>query len=215
MKKSERYAAVLDYFRDNVPDPQGELHWQTPFQLLCAVMLSAQCTDKRVNMVTPLLFEAYPTVESLADAPVEEVKQIIKSISYPNAKAEHLVEMARRLISDYGGEVPSEPKELEKLPGVGRKTASVVGAICFGKSVIAVDTHVFRVAHRIGLSDGKTPSSVQDELESRISKELHTRAHHWLLLHGRYICTARTPRCSECPMTEYCRFFQKSDRQSA
>ena len=194
MTRKDRFDGILRYFRENVPVAESELHFESPFQLICAVVLSAQCTDKRVNMVTPRLFELYPDARSLAAATPEEVYTIVKSVSYPNSKAAHLVEMAAQLQERFGGEVPSDIDDLMSLPGVGRKTANVVASIIYDKPVIAVDTHVFRVSHRIGLSSGKTPREVELDLERHIPELDRPIAHHWLILHGRYICTARAPK---------------------
>ena len=207
MTLKQRYEVILGYFRDNVPIAESELHFDSPYQLLVAVILSAQCTDRRVNMTTPALFSAYPTPEALAEASEEDVFELIRSISYPNNKARHLVGMARRLMSDFGGKVPSDIDALMSLPGVGRKTANVVASITWGEPVIAVDTHVFRVARRLGLSRGTTPRAVELDLEKHTPAELRPIAHHWLILHGRYVCTALKPKCSECPLTEWCRDF--------
>lgn len=205
MTVGERYEKIIGYFRDNVPVAESELNFKSPYQLLVAVMLSAQCTDKRVNMVTPALFEAYPGPAELAAARPEEVLGYIRSVTYPNSKAAHLVGMAQKLISDFGGEVPSEIPQLMSLPGVGRKTANVVASITWGEPVIAVDTHVFRVARRLGLSDGKNVREVELDLEAHIPEGLRPIAHHWLILHGRYICTASRPKCATCPLSGWCR----------
>ena len=204
MTIKERYDGVLRYFRANVPEAGSELHFENPYQLICAVMLSAQCTDRRVNMVTPRLFELYPRVQDLAAATAEQVLPLISSISYPNSKAGHLVNMARQLVERFGGEVPSDIDALMSLPGVGRKTANVVASIVYDKPVIAVDTHVFRVSHRLGLSRGKTPREVELDLERHIPEELRPIAHHWLILHGRYTCTARAPKCADCGLQLWC-----------
>ena len=204
MNREERYAAVLEWFRENMPVAESELKYGSAYELLVAVMLSAQCTDKRVNMVTPALFERFPSPAALSEASFEDVFSLIRSISYPNSKARHLIGMAQRLVGDYGGEVPSDVDELMTLPGVGRKTANVVASIMFDKPVIAVDTHVFRVAHRLGLSDGKTPDAVSRELEADIPADERPKAHHWLILHGRYVCTARNPRCTACGLASLC-----------
>ena len=209
MTRKDRFDGILRYFRENVPVAESELHFESPFQLICAVVLSAQCTDKRVNMVTPRLFELYPDARSLAAATPEEVYTIVKSVSYPNSKAAHLVEMAAQLQERSGGEVPSDIDDLMSLPGVGRKTANVVASIIYDKPVIAVDTHVFRVSHRIGLSSGKTPREVELDLERHIPELDRPIAHHWLILHGRYICTARAPKCADCPLQKWCREFSK------
>lgn len=204
MNREERYAAVLEWFRENMPVAESELKYGSAYELLVAVMLSAQCTDKRVNMVTPALFERFPSPAALSEASFEDIFSLIRSISYPNSKARHLIGMAQRLVADYGGEVPSDVDELMTLPGVGRKTANVVASIMFDKPVIAVDTHVFRVAHRLGLSDGKTPDAVSRELEADIPADERPKAHHWLILHGRYVCTARNPRCTACGLASLC-----------
>lgn len=189
-----------------MPKVTTELEFGSVFQLLVAVILSAQCTDKRVNSITPRLFADYPDARSMAEAGADEIYEYIKSVSYPNAKAQHLVEMARMLISDFNGEVPDTMDKLIKLPGVGRKTANVIQAVAFGRSVIAVDTHVFRVSHRLGLVTRKaiTPLKVESELMSNIPSEYATDAHHWLLLHGRYVCTSRKPHCEKCPFGHFC-----------
>ncbi|MCQ2142522.1 MAG: endonuclease III [Bacteroidales bacterium] len=209
MKLEERYEGVIGYFRDNVPVAQSELNFSSPYELIVAVILSAQCTDKRVNMTTPDLFLRYPTVEKLAEATEEEVYELIRSISYPNNKARHLVGMARKVVSDFAGVIPTEVQPLMTLPGVGRKTANVVASITAYAPVIAVDTHVFRVARRLGLSRGKTPFAVEEDLERHIAEDLRPIAHHWLILHGRYVCLARAPKCSECPLTPWCKSAPK------
>lgn len=204
MKSRERINSILNYFRENVPVAESELDFKNPYQLIVAVILSAQCTDKRVNMHTPAFFLRFPGPEPLADASFDEVYQLIKSISFPNNKAKHLIGMAKMLVSDFGGVVPSEVEQLEKLPGVGRKTANVVASIIYNKPVIAVDTHVFRVSHRLELSSGKTPLEVEKDLNRIIPEGERAIAHHWLILHGRYICTARNPKCATCPIRELC-----------
>lgn len=216
MKKKERYERLIAYFQETMPVAETELHYSTPFELLVAVMLSAQCTDKRVNMVTPALFAAYPTPESLAEASVEEVLEKVKSISYPNSKAKHLVGMAQMLLKDFGGKVPSTGEELERLPGVGRKTANVIQAVIFQKACMPVDTHVFRLSHRIGLVPASctTPLSVEHELTRNLPASLVSTAHHWLILHGRYVCTARQPRCETCGLKDFCaRKFAKDSKK--
>lgn len=205
MTEKQRKNSILDYFRENVPVAESELDFKNPYQLIVAVILSAQCTDKRVNMHTPAFFLRFPTPELLAQATFEEVYDLIKSISFPNNKAKHLIGMAQMLVKDFGGEVPSETGQLEKLPGVGRKTANVVASIIYNKPVIAVDTHVFRVSHRLGFSKGKTPLEVEKDLNKLIPMEERAIAHHWLILHGRYICTARNPKCGGCPIREFCK----------
>ena len=207
MTRKERYNAIVGWFRENQPVAQSELHFDNPFQLLVAVILSAQCTDRRVNLVTPALFERFPSAQDLAAATFEEVYPYVKSVSYPNAKARHLIAMAQMLVSDYNSVVPSDIDALMRMPGVGRKTANVIASIVYDQPVIAVDTHVFRVAHRLGLSDGKTPFAVEQDLERHIAPELRPVAHHWLILHGRYVCTARSPKCADCPLTQWCREF--------
>ena len=184
---------------------QSELNFADSFQLLVAVVLSAQCTDKRVNMVTPELFRQYPTPKAMAAATAEEILPYIKSVSYPNSKAEHLVGLAKGLVERFDSEVPADIDALMSLPGVGRKTANVIASIVYDKPVIAVDTHVYRVAHRLGLSKGKTPEAVEIDLEKHISPEYRPTAHHWLILHGRYVCTARAPKCNTCPLSEWCK----------
>ena len=207
MSIEDRYEAIVGWFSQNRPIAQSELVFANPYQLLVAVILSAQCTDKRVNLVTPALFERFPTSASLAAASFDEVFPFVKSVSYPNSKANHLIAMAQMLEADYGGTVPSDIDELMRLPGVGRKTANVIASVVYDKPVIAVDTHVFRVAHRLGLSDGTTPRAVELDLERHIAPDLRPIAHHWLILHGRYTCTARNPKCADCPLTAWCREF--------
>lgn len=210
MKIRERYNAVLSTLEAKMGKVGSELNFGSPFQLLVAVMLSAQCTDKRVNAVTPALFGKYPDAASLAKAGFEDVYELVKSVSYPNSKSRHIIAMAAMLVSDFNSEVPSDPDELVKLPGVGRKTANVVAAIIYGKPVIAVDTHVFRVSRRIGLSRGTTVEAVCRDLTGHIPAEKRADAHHWLLLHGRYICTARNPKCAECPITDFCASYNQA-----
>jgi endonuclease-3 len=207
MKLSERYAAITNWFSRNMETAQTELHYDSPFHLLIAVILSAQCTDKRVNMHTPRIFARFPEPEDLARASFEEVYELIKSISFPNNKARHLIGMAGRLVSEFGGKVPSETSQLETLPGVGRKTANVIASVIYDKPVIAVDTHVFRVSRRIGLSDGTTVEAVEKDLTKGFAEHLRGKAHHWLILHGRYVCTARKPKCSECGIQDFCREY--------
>ena len=211
MTKNERYEAVIAYFEQTMPVAETELHFGNDFQLLVAVMLSAQCTDKRVNMVTPALFEAFPTPAAMAAASEEEVLAYVKSVSYPNSKAKHLVEAARQLTERFGGEVPSTLDELTSLPGVGRKTANVVMSVVFGKAAMAVDTHVFRVSHRIGLvaEKAKTPLAVEQELVKHFPEALIPKAHHWLILHGRYVCKALKPLCMECGLRHACAYYNK------
>lgn len=205
MTRKERYARILEHFRSEMPTAQSELHFDGAYQLLVAVMLSAQCTDKRVNLVTPALFEAFPTPRRLAAASFDEVYGYVKSVSYPNSKTNHLIEAARMICDSFGGEVPGTVEELMTLPGVGRKTANVVTSVLFDNPVIAVDTHVFRVSHRLGLSDGKTPLEVEKDLEKNIPVEDRATAHHWLILHGRYVCKAVKPGCGDCALAQWCR----------
>ena len=207
-KPEPPFGPVLDWFAANRPVAESELHFLSPYQLIVAVILSAQCTDKRVNQTTPALFERYPDVSALAAATPEEVYSLIKSISYPNSKAAHLVAMARKVVDEHGGTIPRDIDTLMTLPGVGRKTANVVTSVLYDEPVIAVDTHVFRVAHRLGLSDGKTPRAVELDLEAGIPESLRPKAHHWLILHGRYECTARAPKCGTCGLAPYCRYAQ-------
>jgi endonuclease-3 len=207
-KPEPPFGPILAWFEANRPLAVSELHFASPYELIVAVILSAQCTDKRVNLTTPALYEAYPDVAALAAATPEEVYPLIKSISYPNSKAEHLVAMARKVMQEFGGEIPRDIDALMTLPGVGRKTANVVTSVLYNEPVIAVDTHVFRVAHRLGLSKGKTPYAVELDLEAGIPESVRPKAHHWLILHGRYTCTARKPKCDECGLTPWCRYAQ-------
>lgn len=211
MKRAERYNHILEYFKVNMPNVDTELNYESTFQLLVAVILSAQCTDKRINQVTPQLFKNFPTAEIMASAEIFEIYEYIKSVSYPNAKAKHLVEMAKIIKEKYNGEVPSDMSALIELPGVGRKTANVIQAVAFGKSTMAVDTHVFRVSHRLGLVTEKedTPYKVEQMLVKHIPNDVIPLAHHWLLLHGRYVCTSKKPHCEKCGLKEYCKFFNK------
>lgn len=207
MRKKQLYTYLIDYFSREMPDVETELQYGNNFQLLVAVILSAQCTDKRVNMVTPALFEAYPTAEAMAKATTDDLLEYIHSVSYPNSKAEHLCATARIIAEEYDGEVPSDMDLLLRLPGVGRKTANVIQAVAFGKAAMAVDTHIFRVSHRIGLAGKRhtTPYSVEMELAHNFPPEIIPKAHHWLLLHGRYVCTARNPKCAKCGISEVCK----------
>lgn len=210
MRKSERYRNIIAWFAENMPAAETELHYETPFQLLVAVVLSAQCTDRRVNLITPELFRHYPTPDTMSAATVEQIFELIRSVSYPNSKATHLLGLSQKLMSDFGGQVPSDIDALMSLPGVGRKSANVIASIIYNQPVIAVDTHVFRVSHRLGLSDGKTPLAVETELERYIPEEKRAIAHHWLILHGRYVCTAKSPRCTECALGDWCREYAAS-----
>ena len=210
MQRKERYKHFIDYFTLNQPDAETELRYNDPFQLLVAVILSAQCTDKRVNMVTPALFEAFPSPEYLATASIDEVFPYIKSISYPNNKTKHLIGMAKLLLSEFNGQVPSEIKDLQKLPGVGRKTANVIASVIYEQPTMAVDTHVYRVSKRIGLvnQNASTPLAVEKQLVKNVPEHLIHKFHHWLILHGRYICVARKPKCEICPLTSFCRYYK-------
>lgn len=208
MERTALFHHVTAWFSENMEIAETELHYDSPFHLLIAVILSAQCTDKRVNMHTPAIFTRFPEPADLAAASFEEVYDLIKSISFPNNKAKHLIGMATMLVSDFGSAVPSEPDELEKLPGVGRKTANVIASVIYDKPVIAVDTHVFRVSRRIGLSDGATVEAVERDLTEGFAPELRPKAHHWLILHGRYVCTARKPKCASCGLQDVCREYK-------
>lgn len=208
----KRYENFINWFQKNMPIAETELKYNNPYELLVAVILSAQCTDKRVNLITPKFFEQYPTAEVLAEAQSEAVLEVIKSCSYPNNKAKHLVGMAKTLLSNFNGIIPDDVDELQKLPGVGRKTANVIASVIFNKPAMAVDTHVFRVAKRIGLTiDAKNPLQTERQLVKHIPEELIPKAHHWLILHGRYICKARKPECSICGLTDFCAFYNGID----
>lgn len=208
--KQQRFKFVLDYFLEHQPVAETELHYASPYELLVAVILSAQCTDKRVNMITPPFFERFPTAESLAQAEVEEIFEYIRSCSYPNSKSKNLLGMAQKLTSEFEGIVPEDIDQLQKLPGVGRKTANVIASVVFNKPALAVDTHVFRVSARIGLTvNAKTPLETERQLVKYIPQELLSIAHHWLILHGRYVCLARKPKCEQCPLTKVCKYYQK------
>ncbi len=211
MQKKERYKALIQYFEENNPDAATELIYNNPYELLVAVILSAQCTDKRVNIVTAKLFPRFPDVESLSKASSDEVFEYIRSVSYPNNKAKHLVNMARMLVEEYHSEVPNSIEKLQKLPGVGRKTANVIVSVIFNEPAMAVDTHVFRVSHRLGLvpTNATTPYKVEQELVRHIPEEKIARAHHWLILHGRYTCLARKPTCEICSLQHLCKAFAK------
>ncbi len=206
MLRDERYEYVLNYFRERMPHVTTELQFGSAFQLLVATLLSAQCTDKRINMVTPALFARYPDAKFMAQADVDDVYELIKSVSYPNAKAKHLVEMSRKMVSDFGGEVPEEMAQLTTLPGVGRKTANVIRAVWFGKATMAVDTHVYRVSHRMGLvpRTADTPRKVEEYLMKHIPEKDIPNAHHWILLHGRYVCKSAHPECAKCQFADIC-----------
>lgn len=207
MRKKELYNKVIEYFEKAMPVAETELHYSNPFELLIAVILSAQCTDKRVNMITPPLFHDFPTPEALAASTPEVIFEYIRSVSYPNNKAKHLVGMAKMLVSEYNSTVPDTLEKLVKLPGVGRKTANVIQSVVFNKAAMAVDTHVFRVSHRIGLvpKSSTTPLATENYLMKYIPKDIVPKAHHWLILHGRYVCTARSPKCAECGLNGICK----------
>ena len=208
MLTTDRYKHILSWFEANMPVAESELHFNNPYELLVAVMLSAQCTDKRVNLVTPALFEAYPSPQALANATSDEVFEYIRSVSYPRSKSEHLVQMAQRLVSVYQGNVPDNIDDLQTLSGVGRKTANVVCAVIWNQPTMAVDTHIFRVSERLGLTtNSKNPLQTEKQLVKYIPERLIPKAHHWLLLHGRYVCQARKPKCGECGLQPYCRYF--------
>lgn len=211
MKKQERFDHFINYFKESFPDPKTELEYSNPYELLIAVILSAQCTDKRVNLTTPKLFEAFPTAQHLANSSSDEVLTYIKSISYPNNKAKHLVGTGKMLVETFNGEIPEKIEDLQKLPGVGRKTANVVASVIFNQPAMAVDTHVFRVSKRIGLvtQTAKTPLDVEKQLVRYIPTEYIHKAHHWLILHGRYVCTARSPKCDTCKLSSFCKYYEK------
>jgi endonuclease III len=213
--RKERYEAVISWFEEHMPVAETELHYESPFELLVAVILSAQCTDKRVNLITPRLFKQYPTAEVMARAEVEDIFELIRSVSYPNAKAKYLVATSKLLVERFCGEVPESREELMKLPGVGRKTANVIASVIYGRPTMAVDTHVFRVANRIGLTtNSKTPLETELTLVRYIPESLIPKAHHWLILHGRYVCVARKPHCSECGLAPYCRYYAAQQHRS-
>lgn len=215
MKKKERFEQLIAYFSEHMPVAETELAYNNPYELLVAVILSAQCTDKRINLVTPKLFAQFPDAESLAAASVDAIFQLIRSVSYPNNKAKHLKGMATLLVQEFNGIVPSEQADLVKLPGVGRKTANVIASVVFDKPAMAVDTHVFRVAARIGLTKGaKTPLQTELQLVKFFPNELIPKAHHWLILHGRYVCIARKPKCVECGISSICTYFEKAKRKA-
>jgi endonuclease III len=208
MTKKERYSLIIKWFTDNMPVAESELHYRNAYELLVAVILSAQCTDKRVNLTTPAFFDDYPDVSALSKATISAVFDHIKSISYPNNKAKHLIGMANKVVQDFNGEIPKSTDELEQLPGVGRKTANVVVSVLYNQPKMAVDTHVFRISNRLGLtSDSKSPLQTEKELTKNIPETLIPKAHHWLILHGRYVCTARAPKCTTCGLSTYCKFY--------
>jgi endonuclease III len=212
MQKKERFRLLLEYFTTNFPEPETELHYESPFQLLVAVVLSAQCTDKRVNIVTPPLFQRFPDPEALAASSSDEVFSYIRSISYPNNKSKHLVGLGRMLVDKFGSQIPASIEELQLLPGVGRKTANVIASVIFNQPAMAVDTHVFRVSRRLGLvpATANTPLAVERNLMKYIPVMLVAKAHHWLILHGRYICLARSPKCKECNLKSFCKYYEKT-----
>jgi len=214
--RKDRYKAFVDYFSSHQPEAETELHYENPYQLLVAVILSAQCTDKRINLVTPRLFERFPTPQSLAQSTSDEVFEYIRSVSYPNNKAKHLVGMAQKLVHNFNGEVPSSIDDLQTMPGVGRKTANVIASVIFSAPAMAVDTHVFRVSNRIGLTrNAKTPLAVEKQLVTFLPEEKIHIAHHWLILHGRYVCLARSPKCTICPLTAICKYYAQSQTEGA
>jgi len=213
MTKKQRFQKIIAWFEENRPIAETELVYKDPFSLLVAVILSAQCTDKRVNMITPKLLDDYPTAEAMAASTPEVIFEYIKSVSYPKNKAKHLWGMAKKLLTDFGGEVPDDVEKMQTLPGVGRKTANVIASVVFNKPAMAVDTHVFRVSERLGLtSNSKSPLETERELVKYIPDELIPKAHHWLILHGRYVCVARKPKCEECGLKEWCKYFEKKTK---
>ncbi len=212
MLKKERYQLFVSHFSARQPHAETELHYNNPFQLLVAVILSAQCTDKRINQVTPALFQRFPNAKALAEVTPDIVFDYIRSVSYPNNKAKHLVGMANMLVNEFNNEVPSDIAQLQKMPGVGRKTANVIASVIYNAPAMAVDTHVFRVANRIGLTNGKTPLAVERDLVKNLPEHTIHVAHHWLILHGRYVCVARSPKCSICEITHFCKYFQNTNK---
>lgn len=209
MLKKERYQHFVQYFEAKQPHAETELNYENPYQLLVAVILSAQCTDKRINQVTPALFQRFPNAKALAEVTPDIVFDYIRSVSYPNNKAKHLVGMANVLINEFNNQVPAEIELLQKMPGVGRKTANVIASVIHNQPAMAVDTHVFRVANRLGLTKGKTPLAVEKDLVKNLPKHTIAIAHHWLILHGRYVCVARSPKCDICELSSFCQFFEK------
>lgn len=205
----ERYSRVIEWFEKNMPVAETELHFESPFRLIVAVILSAQCTDKRVNLVTPALFDKFPDAEAMAKALPEDIFPYISSVTFPNNKSKHLAGMARELVERFNSVVPDDPDELQRLPGVGRKSANVIASVVYGKPLIAVDTHVFRVSRRLGLSSGKDVLSVENDLTRNIPEEKRAIAHHWLILHGRYICVARKPKCTSCGLSAFCKYYEE------
>lgn len=217
MRKAERYKLLVEHFSTNMPQPETELHYTNPYELIVAVVLSAQCTDKRVNMVTPAIFQNYPTPQALAVATFDDLFPLVKSVSYPNNKTKHLMGLGKMLTEQFNGEVPATVDELQKLPGVGRKTANVVASVVFEQPKMAVDTHVYRVSHRLGLVNPKstTPLKVELELVKHLPSHTIMHAHHWLILHGRYVCLARKPKCTECAITHFCKFYERLEKVKA
>jgi len=216
MLKKERYQAFVQYFSDKQPEAETELHYNNPFELLIAVILSAQCTDKRINQITPKLFERFPSPESLAASTSDEVFTYIRSVSYPNNKAKHLVGMAKILVDQFGGTVPEDIDDLQKMPGVGRKTANVIASVIYNAPAMAVDTHVFRVSNRLGLTTAaKTPLAVEKQLVKYLPQDKIHIAHHWLILHGRYVCVARSPKCKICAISHFCKYYEQQNTPSA
>jgi len=214
VKKQERYAKVLEYFSMQMPEPKTELVYKSPYELIVAVILSAQCTDKRVNIITPAFFQKFPDAITLSEGTFEEVMVLIQSCSYPNNKAKNLIGMAKSLVNDFGNKVPSTVEALQLLPGIGRKSANVIASVVYNKPAMAVDTHVFRVSARIGLTTGaRNPLQAEMQLIKHIPTETIADAHHWLILHGRYVCTARKPQCEKCGISDYCRFFQNEQKK--
>ena len=215
MLKKERFQAFVEHFSTRFPEAETELHYSNPFELLVAVVLSAQCTDKRINQVTPALFKRYPDAKSLADSSVEEIFSYIRSVSYPNNKAKHLLGLGQKITDQFAGEVPETMDDLQSIPGVGRKTANVIASVIYNQPAMAVDTHVFRVSQRLGLvpKTANTPLKVEMALIKNLPDEVIATAHHWLILHGRYICLARTPQCSKCDITHFCAFYQKNNKE--
>jgi len=214
MTKKELYKKVAEYFEKSMPDPKTELNYKTPYELMVAVMLSAQCTDIRVNKITPEFFNKFPDVQALSKASFTDVFELIKSCSYPNNKAKHLIEAAKKLVNEYNNKLPDNIEELQKLSGIGRKSANVLVSIIYDKPAIAVDTHVFRVANRIGLANAKTPLGVEKQLMEGFEKNILPKAHHWLILHGRYVCKSKSPNCNECGLKEYCKFYKTQNKKN-
>jgi len=213
MTRKERFERIIAWFQEHHPEAATELHYDNPFHLLVAVILSAQCTDKRVNLIAPELLQRYPTPEKMAQATQEEILEYIKSCSYPNSKARYLKGMARRLVEQFGGKVPDSVSDLQKLPGVGRKTANVIASVIFNQPAMAVDTHVFRASSRLGLTNAKTPEKAERQLVQYIPDDLIPIAHHWLILHGRYVCLARKPRCEACGLKEFCKYYKNHENE--